>query len=164
MRKILRWIIEGYVTIDVFLIENYERFIGDPLQKRGISLNTQRRTAFLVLAVTSFFPIHAWIQALSSAYWLYLAFFSVLPDLDPPPDDVLTINKRKITLRHFMGRMVNYTLSVFLLAALIVSADFQVDLLLFNVAFLLYPVIEACDPKPPAPKRIKVLKPAMDSV
>jgi hypothetical protein len=163
IKNIVRNIIHGLIWADIRIIIAYERFVGDPLQHRGISLNTQRRSMFVVLAACTMFPVFYWPwQTVCSAVWVYRAFFSILPDLEPPPSDEITMNRRKVLLNCFIGRTINYLISLCWVIPVMFAT--RLDLILFLFCFSLYDVVAACDPKPPAPKRIKVLVAAHDAV
>ncbi len=148
--RILLRMLPAMLIVDVFVIRNWERFIADPLQERGVSLGMQLRSiyvvgAFMLLLSQPF----SWWNFPGFFWWLYLGVFSAFDGLDQPPTDgQIYRNFAKINLFLLGLRWTMYCLCV-------VAAVFRTGGFLFLLLAIL--LTTACDVKPRRPKRLKRL-------
>lgn len=152
-------VLGAIILADQHSISAYERFIGDPLQARGFGLDRQMRVAIAAATISYLFmpPWNAswWVFAvriIPSCYWVHLLIFGDFDYLKPrPEDDLPVMNWRRADFYGFSLRVV-----FFLLMFLLERAPGILPFLFFTWLHL---IIACCQPKPPKPKRLRVLVP-----
>lgn len=147
--------------IDGFVIDRYQRFIGDPLQFRGFSLGMQVRTYYVIAAVGSLFVGWSnivvggavWLRLMSFLpfiLWMARAFYDDLSHLEPKHGGV--VNGCRFYPYIFFRFLTLYMMLIMLL----IGVWYWIFILLAQIA-------TACDPKSPRPRHVKALKLAMES-
>ncbi len=142
------FVLTAFLLADIFLVDHYERFAGDPLQVRGFSLAMQVRTWLAIGAVRVLFQ-----QNLSLVSFLPFLIFATLvcfqntAYLEPRPEETGYRNIRRFAVVFVLGRCMLYLITILLAA---------------RGSWLLVPVVfaalaDACDPKPPRPRRVRAL-------
>lgn len=149
-------IVPGLIIADAFIIRNYERFVADPLQVRGISLAWQMKGIYIggafcflfarPLSLFNFFPF---------IIWLTTGVFTRFSALELDPREELQRNAAKIIIWLVLIRWVIYWLAIFVIMA---SGYFRFLLVVAIIVTL------SCDPKPPRPKRLKRLVHATEGI
>lgn len=141
--------------IDNFVIATYEKFVGDPLQTRGISLALQTRGLYTAGAFYMLFspPLSMW-NLVGFVLWLSNAVYLRLGFLEPPPSDV---TQRNVTRVIFPFIAMRCSIYFFGLTTAIVH-------MYIGLFLVLIVVVSACDPKPPRPKRLRILVPASEGI
>lgn len=143
-------------TIDMFVISNYERFIADPLQVRGISLSMQVRTLYVIGAfrILLDLPLSLW-NLVGFVPWLANAVFCKLSFLDPKPGEEISRNVGKLIVPLILGRCWLYFMFFMLIGVSLRTHLFYAATLWIILTCII--VTTSCDPKPPRPKRLRVL-------
>lgn len=135
------------LVVDNFMINTYQRFVADPLQIRGFRLSWQVRALLAMGGLT--FAFHwpfTWWNLPAGIIWIARAFFAPLAHLteqDSPVHNAYRVMIPLIIMRVWLLWMV---------VLMIVTTHMYPF-----VFFLAAEYAEACDIKPPQPKRLKKL-------
>ncbi len=139
------------VAADGFTIDCYQRFVGDPLQIRGIGLGTQIRSLFAIVAILALFvPAINVYNVLNFALWMFMAFFDDYPELECRTGENPARNPRR-----FLPTFIGMRMFTWFAAAVMYSMGMW-----YWIFVVAARIAEACDPKPRRPKRVSVLVPA----
>lgn len=134
--------------IDAFLVNTYERFVGDPLQLRGFDLVRQVRTLLGLAGIGALFAQpYSWLNLFPAIIWMARSFFESHSYLEPGPSDSPTRNWRRVSCWMVMARWGIYFMGASVAA---LGGWYWIFIVLAELA-------AACDPKPPRPRRVRVL-------
>lgn len=161
------WFVATVVITDEGMIRAYEIALGDPLQARGLSLFRQFQLCgtfsmlFLISDVlTAPHMLDVCVDMLCALTWASVVFVPFVNQfrkerLSPPPEDAIGFN----VLRYYRPqRMLRVVVEVTLISAIGLRFLYAHSLSGWDYASVLYVVsfiIDACQPKPPRPRREK---------